>query len=251
MSKEKPEVQKIVIDMDNAWTEEERKYKEKGDEFIDSSHEKVDYPKRLSKTREFIKNMLEKVKGNNKDEEYWQEVEMDLDCGNEVMAMQRLESLDITKRDVTKWRNAIFEISKESKMKGYFLNADKIGDALYEEFTQRQIEIDMGAKNNPKDYDDQDYKAVLQWQDIASEVAYGKSKNALALLEGAIEDKIEWDHSFRSTIKEIFKNKNKGIDFDIKRIDKLREKITTNSKKLAMYRRIRDSLYAIEFKDKK
>ena len=265
MSIEKPKVQRIVINMGDAWTPEERQRREKvegKEKGGDDLHEQKEYPKRLSSAREYIKNILSLFDnvGNDAEEEMkqeWQMAEADLDCGNEKVVMERLEQMagshltSKTKKDADLCRKAIFEISKESKMESYFLNTEEVGKSLYEEFAQRLSEIDTGSKEKSEYYNEQNIKDwnkdVLQWQDAASEVTYGNSKNALVLLENAIMGGNEHGSHLRIAMKE----KRRGKGMDAKGINELNEKITANSKKIAMYRRMRDSLYATEFKDKK
>lgn len=260
MELEKPKVQKVVIDMSHAWTPEERKQKEdlerkeKGD---DNYQEQKEYPKRFASAREYIKNKISYFKQYSHDERVemgqdWETVEGDLDCGNERTVIERLEYMadgehGHTTAEVNLWRKAIFEISKVLNMSSYFMDAGAVGQSLYDEFTKLQDEMNKTLDENPSVYTNKDkndwYNKVLKWQDVTNEVFYGNSKNALILLEQEIQDKVGDDHYLREKIKEAAKR----MDLSIEYINKTRETILANSKKLAVYRRIRDSLYAIEF----
>ena len=262
MDAEKPKPQKVVIDISHAWTEEDKKRNPEQWAEIEkkNSGEKKEYPKKFSAAREYIGNMLnffknrpEKDTDSEESANYWEETLADLDCGNERTVMENLEDNASREHYVTKkkelvlWRKAIFEISKETNITDRLLSPDDVGKGLYEEFTQRQSEMDKALDENPKGYNNEDRrdygKEVLKWQDVANEVSYGNFENACILLEKAIEDKVDFINDARSAIEIAAKQK----DPNMQTINGYREKITADSKKLETYRRMRDSLYAIEF----
>jgi hypothetical protein len=247
--------QKVIIDMSNAWTEEDKKRSpEKWAEIENSYKEKNEYPKKLEKVREYIGGIIDTF-NDEATKLSWQETEADLDCGNERAVMERLEymteaerSTSKTKKDVELWRGAIFEISKEVNSSASFVDAETVGKSFYDEFTKLQEEMNRELDSNPgafSERDRKDYeKQVLRWHDASNELlTIGRSENALILLEQEIEDKVRYDHDLRGEIEQAAKSKNANIEY----INRTKEIINANSKKLAAYRRMRDSLYAIEF----
>ncbi|MFZ2153896.1 MAG: hypothetical protein WAV16_01580 [Candidatus Moraniibacteriota bacterium] len=267
MNKEKPEVQKIVIDMGHTWTPEERQQKEqreRNEKETDNSQEQKEYPKKFSSAREYIKNLISLFDNpsGDADEEImqeWQEAEADLDCGNERAVMEKLEymagaqrSTSKTKKDSKLWRKAIFEITKETSGTSRLMNSEAISGALYDEYMKLDEEMIKVLDENPGDFNDKDRqeykKEVSRWHNAFNEVANnGRLENAMILLEEEINDKVRDDHDLRREIEQVTKGKSPNIDY----INRTKEKIKANSNKLATYRRMRDSLYAIEFNDKK
>lgn len=259
MNPEEPKVQKVVIDMGHAWTPEERKQKEdreKNEKGEDGPKEQKEYPKKFSSAREYINNKISEFKNRDDKVEIgqdWESVEGDLDCGNERGAMERLEYMastehSKTKKDPVLWRKAIFEISKEIDGSARFMDTDAVGKSFYDEFTKLQDEMNNTLDKNPGDFSEKDRKDndkwVLRWYDASNELlTNGHSENALILLEQEIEDRVSDDHRLRGEIEQVAKSKTASIEY----INRTKETINANFKKLAIYRRMRDSLLAIEF----
>ena len=257
MNPDKPEPQKVVIDMSHAWTEEDKKKSpEKWAEAKQDPVEQKEHPKRFASAREYIKNKIDQFKGNKDNVEIgqdWESVEGDLECGNERAVMQRLEYCagaehgSKSKKDIDLWRKSIFEISKDVNGTTRLMDSDNVGKSFYNEFEELQAEMNNELAKNPTNYNEQDIKnwdkEVVRWQDAANEIlTNGNSENALVLLEQEIEDKASKDDLWRGELEEAAKGKNPNMKY----ITKMREDINANSKKLATYRRMRDSLYAIE-----
>lgn len=251
MNAEKPEVQKIIIDMGGTRTESREKEVAESSKTTDIPQEK--HLERFSEAKAFIKHALEQCEEFKGDAEcfeanveFWQDIEIDLECGNQIKSMEKLETANIRKEDLNTWRNAIFEISKESQRDNYLLKADEIGAMLYDEFTQRQSAMNDDLDKYPEEFTKQEIKDwdkdILRWMDAANEVPYGRSANTILLLEETINDTVERDHSWRLTMAQKLRKK----ELDIEGVNELREMIATNSKKLSVYRRLRDSLHSIE-----
>lgn len=216
----------------------------------ENSQEQNKIFEKFSKAKQFIKNAVvgNREKGNEEEALLWENIQMELDCGNGIIAMQDLERAGILDEDMSPWREAIFEISTDSKEKSYFLNNEEIGKILHETFIERQSEINTKLETDPESYTEQDIKTwdkdVLRWLDASNEVMYnGYSENTLILLEEAIEYGVDRDQALRGQLVEAMKTKDNS-----KGINNCKEEIISNSKKLNEYRRMRDSLIAIKSK---
>lgn len=259
-SPEKPEPQKVVIDMSHAWTEEDKKRSpEKWAEAQQNPVEQKEYPRKFASAREYIKRKISEVAEYDHDfkvetEQDWETTEADLECGNERAVMQRLECCanrehySKSKKDIVLWRKSIFEISKDTGGGANLMDKDAVGQNLHEEFAKLQNEMNEKLDKNPERYNNDDIKKwdkeILRWYDASNEISYGNFENTLVLLEQQIEDGAESDNLWRGQLEEAGKGKNPSMEH----ITRTREFINANSKKLATYRRMRDSLYAIELK---
>jgi len=254
-STKKAEAQKVVIDMSHVWTEEDKKRSpEKWAETRQGSAEKKEYSKKFAPAREYIQNKINEFKGYNDKKEIgqdWEEVMGDLNCGNERAAMERMEEMageEIrTKKDIDLWRKGVFEISKDVYGCARFVDKGKVVGLLYSEFKKQQDEMNESFSQNPAGFSEEDRKfnkkEVLRWQDASNEVFDGSFESALVLLEQYIEDKVEYDHNMRRDIEKAATGGNFKIEF----INKTKVSIDANTKNLATYRKMRDSLYAIKF----
>lgn len=251
-SNKKPEPQKIVVDMSHAWTEEDKKRSpEKWEETRQGSVEKNEYPKKFASAREYIQNKINEFQGYDDKKEIgqdWEEVMGDLECGNERVAMERMEEMASTEKDIELWRKGVFEISKDVHGCARFVDKGKVVGLLYSEFKKQQDEMNEAFSQNPAGFSEEDRKfnkkEILRWQDASNEVFDGNFENALVLLEQYIEDKVEYDHNLRRDIEKAATISSSKIEF----INKTKASIDANTKNLAAYRIMRDSLYAIKFK---
>jgi len=259
MDVEKPKPQKIIVDMSHAWTEEDKKknpeqWAEIERKKQENGNEKKENKPKFASAAEYIKSRIDCLKGNAKDDEFlqeWKETELDLEYGNNLKAMRNLEicasAEHLDKKNINLWRKAIFEINKESQHSSYFLDKDTVGKNLHDEFRKLQDKINEELEKNPSDYNEKDIKhwdkENLQWQDAANEVFGGNTENALALLEKSIEERARDDYSLRLDIETAAKSGKSSVEY----ITKTKESIDANSESLATLRRMRDSLYAIEF----
>ncbi|PIT96526.1 hypothetical protein COT82_02785 [Candidatus Campbellbacteria bacterium CG10_big_fil_rev_8_21_14_0_10_35_52] len=228
--------------------------REKNKEEPTSTPEQKEHPKKFSKVREYLKYIFELSDDDDEIKQGWQEAEANLDYGNQLATMAKLERMatgeHFSQSTKTKnlWRNAIFEIGQEVYSSTRLIDVEALGQSLYEEFMKLNKQMDSVIEDNPSDWSEKDKKnydkEVLRWQDASNEVlTYGRSENALILLEQNIDNMSRYDRDLREVIEQGAKRKNVSLEY----INKTKELIDTNSKKLAAYRRMRDSLYAIEF----
>ena len=251
--------------MGHAWTPEERKQKEEsGQGKPNNNFAENEYPQRLGLVRQYLNKLIDNHHSGDKDnEDFCRERLMDLDCGNERVVMEFLEDAcphsdgkTPERAELTEWRKAVFEMSKEMHVEASF-SSDEISNFLMEEFEEKMVEMNLELENNPNSYNADDIKKwdkeISIWQDASIRLFKGfdNAELALSLIEKEIDDLTEYIQGAKKAKEEALKSITKDPADVMKRIKARTESIENYFEKLKSFRRMRNSIYEAMFKGQK
>ncbi|MEI8103818.1 MAG: hypothetical protein WCG84_02885 [Candidatus Moraniibacteriota bacterium] len=208
--------------------------------------EKKEEGEKYGKARSYVREILESEskidRGDNETIEYWQEAAYNLEIGQELLVMESLERMPRHPMtdDLLKWRKAIFEISNDKLTNGHFFSKDQVAELLDKKFEEKQEQMDLTLEKDPQYYSKEDRKTWLKqdmkWKDASNELfTYDRSENALLLIEDEIDNVCDYIDDRRAALKvnPAAKENRKELTHLIEKVSKLR--------------RMRDSLYSIDF----